>query len=184
MKTALSPKVRELAEVLNHNGVAVVRTDTLYGLLARAEAPAAVERVYKIKHRQKTKSPIVLISSLEQMFDRLTAEQQAICQQYWPGKVSIILPSLKAPAWLERGNQSIAYRMPDDEFLRQLLQLTGPLIAPSANPEGWPPAKNITEAKKYFGDQVDVYCDGGEVADPAPSKLLRINQTGAVERLR
>ena len=43
------------------------------------------------------------------------------------------------------------------------LEQTGPLIAPSANLQGQPPAKNIQEAYEYFGDAVDLYVDGGTV---------------------
>ena len=44
-----------------------------------------------------------------------------------------------------------------------LLKQTGPLVAPSVNPEGQSPAKNIAEARKYFGDKVDFYQDGGRL---------------------
>src|SRR5204863_149383 len=65
--------------------------------------------------------------------------------------------------YLHRGTNTLALRLPKDESLQNLLKKTGPLIAPSANVEGLPPAKNITDAKKYFGDGVDLYIDGGEI---------------------
>ncbi|MBW6431834.1 Sua5/YciO/YrdC/YwlC family protein, partial [Patescibacteria group bacterium] len=43
----------------------------------------------------------------------------------------------------------------------------GPLIAPSANPEGMPPALNITIAKEYFGSKVDYYRDSGNLEGEA-----------------
>ncbi len=174
----------ELPVILNNGDVAVLRTDTLYGIVARADNQAAVERVYSIKHRNEHKSPIVLISSYDQIFDTITILQREICEYYWPGKVSIILPSANAPTWLERGNQSIAYRMPSSEALLKLISITGPLIAPSANPEGQAPAMSIHQARSYFSDQVDAYCDSGEVTDNSPSKLLLVHEDGNIERLR
>lgn len=61
--------------------------------------------------------------------------------------------------------------------------LVGSLIAPSANPEARLPAKNIEEAKKYFGDLVDLYIDGGELKNK-PSKLIRLNNNGSIIVLR
>ena len=50
------------AEVLNRGGVAVIPTDTVYGLAARPDVPEAVERLYTIKGRE-AKKPIALLAS-------------------------------------------------------------------------------------------------------------------------
>lgn len=75
--------------------------------------------------------------------------------------------------YLHRGTKSLAFRLPKKKPLRELLEKTGPLVAPSANPQGLEPAKNITEAKKYFGDMVDVYVAGGKL-EGKPSKLISL----------
>lgn len=175
---------QKVIDILRDGGVGILRTDTLYGFVASANNEEAVERVYAIKDRSDTKSPIVLVSSLDQLFEKPSDIERKLLDEKWPGKVSIILSSQNAPAWIERGNHSVAYRMPDDEALRRLIAQTGPLIAPSANPQGATPAMNIDQAINYFGDTVDFYVDSGEVLDSAPSQLLRIDESGEVERLR
>lgn len=162
----------------------VVRTDTLYGIVAQAANEHAVEAVYVAKGRTPTKSPIVLIANIGQLIDIYDETTITRVGDLWPGKNSVILPSPHGPAWLTRGNASIAYRIPDDARLRQLLEQTGPLIAPSANPEGQTPAMTIAEAQEYFGDKVDFYVDGGEVTNDMPSKLWRLRSDGELERLR
>lgn len=174
----------EIIDTLKRGGIGVLRTDTLYGIVARADSGDAVERVFNLKQRTPTKSPIVLISNPSDMFD---AYDETIIKQlddFWPGKNSIILPSNRGPHWLTRGNESIAYRMPANKPLRELITSTGPLIAPSANPEGLPPANSVVEAKRYFGDMVDFYVDSGVVTDEMPSKLLKLQSKGTFERLR
>jgi L-threonylcarbamoyladenylate synthase len=173
----------QLVAVLKAGGVAVIRTDTIYGIVARADDEAAVERIYTIKQRTPNKSPIVLLATPEDIFDTPSSRELAFTEGLWPGKNSIIFPSAQAPHWLDRGNESIAYRLPDDDNLLGLLKKTGPLIAPSANPEGLPPAMNIQEAMDYFGEQIDIYVDGGQVVDATPSRLFRITDQG-LERLR
>lgn len=169
-----------LVELLNRGGIAVLRTDTLYGVVARAADEAAVERIYQLKDRTQHKPCIVLVADIEQLFDPLTLDVGG----KWPGPVSIILPSPQAPAWLKRGGDTVAYRLPDDAILRHLLRQTGPLIAPSANPEGEAPALTISEAEAYFGREVDAYVDEGVVADDVPpSQLWKVGAEGW-ERLR
>lgn len=99
--------------------------------------------------------------------------------------VSVILPCRnKKFLYLHRGTNTLAFRLPANpvknfishgarKSLRVLLRETGPLVAPSANPEGKPPARTIREAKKYFGDAVDFYADGGTVSSQ-PSALIAI----------
>lgn len=184
MKEFTSITDPQIAVILNAGGIGVLRTDTLYGVVARADDESAVERVYAVKGRDHTKSPIVLIGELSQMFDDLPAAAELVAAQEWPGKTSVIVPSQAAPAWIKRGNGSVAYRLPDNDDLRELLRSTGPLIAPSANPEGRIPAADISEARTYFGQTVDFYVDGGHVDDDTPSQLLKIQSDGTVDRLR
>ncbi len=154
-------KKSQIASILKEGGVAVIPTDTLYGLVARADTQSSVQRIYSIKGRTPTKPLIILISSLqdvERFFIQLSDSQKNICEKLWPGKVSIILPCVQEQfAYLHRGTNSLAFRMPKARWLRQLIAQTGPLVAPSANPEGLEPAKTIKEARAYFGDKVDGY---------------------------
>lgn len=172
-----------LPEILQSGGIGVVRTDTIYGVVASASNQVAVERIYAVKARQPDKQLIVLVDSITDVFDEYPPEVFAILSSLWPGKNSIILPSTHAAPWLLRGGDSLAYRVPDDDNLRALLRKTGPLVAPSANPESLPPAMAIDQAIAYFGDDVDVYVDGGTVADSHPSSLYRLS-SGKLEQLR
>lgn len=166
-------------------------TDTLYGVVASAMDAAAVERVYRVRGRDEGKPCIVLIGdidALERFGIVLGERMRSMLEEVWPGKVSVILPCPDERfAYLHRGTGTIAFRVPDVPALRGLLRKTGPLIAPSANPQGKPPAKTIAEAKNYFGDTVDFYIDGGTL-DSEPSTVVRfidgklsVVREGAVE---
>ena len=160
-----------------------MRTDTIYGLVGQAANKEVVERIYTIKHRTPSKSPIILIGDISQMFDTYDAKISSKFPDYWPGANSLILPSKKAPTWIKRDNESVAYRLPANKQLRELLMKTGPLIAPSANPEGMPPAVSIREARAYFHELVDYYEDGGVCSQSTASNLFKLNST-STEQLR
>lgn len=164
----------------------MIRTDTLYGIVARANDEAAVERLYAVRKRDLNKASIVLIANISQIWEAEEAQsRQDILQKFWPGPVSIILPvHAKSPLHVHRGLNSIAFRVPNDKELQELLTATGPLIAPSANPEGEPPASSIGQAVGYFGEMVDFYVNSGECKNVQPSKLIRIEPDGSLQRLR
>ncbi len=174
----------QLVECLEKGGVAVIRTDTLYGLVARIDDEQAVEKVYELKRRDTDKPCIVLIPDAsyvpahQESINRLTEKHKGI-------PTSILVPKSTEPSWITRGQDLVAYRIPQDENLRAVLKKTGPIIAPSANPQGLPPAKNIQEAQEYFGQSVDCYVDGGEVSpEIGASQLIQVNPDGSETQLR
>lgn len=160
-------------------GIGVIPTDTLYGIVGSALIPEAVERIYKLRKRNKAKPMIVLIASLAdlKLFDvKLSAKEAGFLKEYWPGKLSVIFKvSKKEFAYLHRGTQSIAFRLPKLAWLQKLLKETGPLVAPSANFEGEKPALTIKEAVKYFKNEIDFYLDDGK-KNSAPSTLIKFER--------
>ena len=165
-----------ILEKLREGGIGVLTTDTLYGLVGLALKEDVVERIYKLKNRQPDKPLIILIADRKDLglFGVAPDEKtQKYLDSVWPGPVSVILPAPGAPAHLLRGGETLAFRLPNKPDLIKILKEVGPLVAPSANPEGLPPATNIAEAKKYFGDRIDFYLDGGELRGE-PSNLVSL----------
>jgi tRNA threonylcarbamoyl adenosine modification protein (Sua5/YciO/YrdC/YwlC family) len=173
--------------ILHGGGVVVLPTDTVYGIVASAFDPRAVERVFHLRQRDMCKAVIVLISDQEELQRfSIPLDEQAgtFLRSVWPGKVSVVLPTTEPARWthLHRGTDCIAFRVPADPTLRSFLNQTGPLIAPSANVSSQPCATTVEEARAYFGDHVDHYIDGGTLTG-APSTLVRWTPEG-VEILR
>jgi L-threonylcarbamoyladenylate synthase len=170
--------------MFNEGAIGVIPTDTVYGVVARAADPKAVARLYELKKRDN-KPGTLIAASLEQLEELgLKHRYLKAVEQYWPGAVSVIIPAADPNLkYLHQGKMSLAVRIPDDKKLQQLLKDNGPLLTSSANQPDQPPANTITEAKKYFGDQVDFYVDGGDLSGRQPSTVIRIIDD-AVEVLR
>ena len=175
--------ISEISKSLLDEGVVVMRTDTIYGVIARADSQKAVEKVYTAKKRATDKQCIVLIAEPNSV--PVHSELIAFYSAANETPTSIVVPSSDEPSWITRGGNSVAYRLVKDDMLRQVISQVGPVIAPSANPEGLPPARNIEEARAYFDDQVDLYVDGGEVPDTVQaSRIILVNPDGSVDYLR
>lgn len=174
---------KEITNILKKDGVAIIPTDTLYGIVAKALSKDAVKKVYKVKGRDTGKPCIVLITKLDDLkkFDidlnKLAGgEWELFLKHVWPGKVSVVLPCPKKIwKYLHRDTGSIAFRMvgPKNKNLYTLINEIGPLVAPSANPQGQAPARTLDEAHGYFGDMVDGYVSGG-TRDVPPSTLVSL----------
>ncbi|MBI2633355.1 MAG: threonylcarbamoyl-AMP synthase [Parcubacteria group bacterium] len=176
---------RKLALLLKEGVPAVMPTDTIYGICGSALNKSAIEKIYALRKRNFKKPMIVLISDfndLKILGIKISVADKKILKKIWPAKISVILrcPNKKFN-YLHRGTKKIAVRMPKSEFLTKVLEISGPLVAPSANWEGEKPAKTIAEAKKYFGNKV-VYYDAGKIAG-RPSTLLKL-KNGAFEVIR
>ena len=170
----------EIAQALINGKVGVLPTDTVYGLVATVNDKTAVTRIYNIKKRDE-KPGTIIAASVDQLVE-LGIERASLraAEKYWPGAVSVVLPEVGLE-YLHLGRNSLAVRIPDNQFLLQLLQITGPLVTSSANLSGQPVANNISEAFEYFGNQqVDFYVDGGDLSKNLPSTILKLSDGGVV----
>lgn len=171
---------KDAVAILKAEGVGVIPTDTLYGLVGQALSKKAVKRIYALKGRNIKKPFIILIAAIRdlKLFNiKLDAETKNILKEIWPGKVSVILPCPeKNFFYLHRGKNTLAFRVPRKPTLQKLLKKTGPLVAPSANRESLKPAATIKEARVYFGDTVDFYVGAGKRLPLTPSSLIKIDK--------
>ncbi len=170
---------KKVIKILKEGGIGVLPTDTIYGLVGSALSKNTVERIYKVRKREKRKPFIILISSskdLKIFGIKLKAFQKKLIKKFWPGPFSLIFEcKSKKFKYLHRGKKSLAFRVPKPKWLRKLLREVGPLVAPSANLAKMPPATNIKEAKNYFKNNVDFYFNCGKI-DKKPSTLIDVRE--------
>jgi L-threonylcarbamoyladenylate synthase len=173
----------KVIELLKNGGVGLLPTDTIYGLSAVALNKESVEKIHKLKQRDDGKPLVALIGNLNQLQELgLSAVNTEALEKYWPAPLSVEFDATHAPEWLHRGKKYFAVRLPDNRQLRDLIAKTGPLVSTSANLQAQEPAKNIKEAKMYFGDKLDFYVDAGEI-NGISSTLVKI-ENGQLKVLR
>lgn len=173
----------EIARLLNAGAVAVIPTDTVYGIVACANNPIAAQKVLAVKGR-KLKPGTIIAASPEQIIALgIAAHKVKAVEKFWPGAVSVVLPMKAELEYLHSGALSLPFRIPDNKELRDLLHKTGPLATTSANMPDEKTAETIQEAIDIFGDNIDVYVDGGPLRDAKPSTIVKMTN-GKIEILR
>lgn len=181
------PEIKQIIQLLKSGRIGVLPTDTIYGIVGSALNPQTVEEIYRLRKRTPDKPMIILISSIEDVKRfgiKLTKKQKDFLEKIWPNPISVVLPCTNEKfKYLHRTTFSLAFRIPKHDMLLTILKRVGPLVAPSANFEAELPAENIDQAKKYFGDKISFYLDGGKIKSQ-PSTILKLNQDGLVTVLR
>lgn len=177
--TTLAPADCEhAARILRDGSLAVLPTDTVYGIGALASDAAAVARLLAAKGRGRQMPPPVLLPSVDAMEEvavNIPAVAHRLAQAYWPGGLTLILEARPDLGWdLGDTNGTLAVRMPDHPATLALLEATGPLAVTSANTTGEPPATHLAQAQDYFGDTVKVYIDGGPSQVGTASTILHL----------
>lgn len=179
-----SPRAVEwAAESLATGGVIALPTDTVYGIAASLSHPAAVERIYSLKGRDRAKPIPVLISSTEMVrrlgFD-LPADLDLWLDRFWPGALTIVLQTTTAmPEAVTGGGTTVGLRMPNHQLALEVIGKAGGAVAcTSANRSGQPPALSATEVANIFDDEIDLILDGGLAAGGTASTVAAIEPDG------
>ncbi|MDQ3941030.1 MAG: L-threonylcarbamoyladenylate synthase [Actinomycetota bacterium] len=166
-----------VARALVEGGVAVIPTDTVYGLAASPGSPAAIDAIFDLKGRDRAKALPVLGADVDALASIVDLDERAmrLAATFWPGPLTIVLPRAAGfDVDLGIGSEvSVAVRVPQHDLARELLSATGPLAVTSANLSDAPPASSVDEARAIFGDRVAAYLDGGR-CDGAPSTIVSL----------
>ena len=154
----LNEVLNQVASILRNGGLAVVPTETVYGLAAYAYNDYAVDKVYEVKRRPRTSPIIVLTDSLESAHELavIPREYEELLRQFWPGPLTAILHRAeKSPQKLCK-DDTIAIRISSHEFILKLTEKVGPITGPSANISGKPSPTKITHVIEDLWGKVDI----------------------------
>ncbi|MEX0910316.1 MAG: L-threonylcarbamoyladenylate synthase [Candidatus Paceibacterota bacterium] len=161
----------EAEKIITQGKIAVLPTDTIYGLVASINFPEAISKINKLKNRDN-KPYIILINSLADLdlFKiKLNESQINVLNKLWPGPFSIAFDA------------KYSFRWPNKKELVNLIKNTGPIIATSCNHKDKPPATTIKDAFNYFGQEVDLYVPHPlEPLTAIPSTVISLDKTGHI----
>lgn len=176
--------------VLRSGGLILYPTDTVWGIGCDATNSEAIARIYQLKQRSETKSMIILLPD-EKDIPHYVAQSNPLIFDYIKGihkPTTMIYSGAKnlAPN-LIGSDGSIAIRIPEDPFCKQLLKKFGkPIVSTSSNLSGYPTPGVFTDIdaaiKKGVDYIVDHRQDEERVAEP--STIIRVKEDGGYEVIR
>lgn len=167
--------VEDVAGHLRAGHLAVIPTDTVYGLAAHLDYPSAIQEIFVAKGRPPEKPIPVLGADLEQLASIARFDERAkkLAERFWPGPLTIILPRVEGFDVDLGGDErrTVGVRVPKEPRTLELLRHTGPLAVTSANRSGEKEATTIDDARDALGDAATAYLDGGRCVG-TPSTIV------------
>ncbi|HLH13575.1 MAG TPA: L-threonylcarbamoyladenylate synthase [Solirubrobacteraceae bacterium] len=158
-----------LQECVAGGGVAVLPTDTVYGVCCDARDEAAARRLYALKGRPAARPAAVMFFTLQpalEMLSDLHPDERAALRALLPGPVTVLLanPSRRFAAACRTDPETLGLRVPSlPQHLRALESVAGAIMQTSANISGEPDARTLAQVPASIRDGADCVLDGGEL---------------------
>ena len=179
--------IERLVEVINNGNIAVVPTDTVYGIIGDATNIDVIHKVYEVKKRNYSKPLILMVSSID-MLEKYVLEvndiEKKLIDRYWPGKLTILFKkNNNVDDLITSGSNLVGIRYPDNKELNELMdKLNKPLISTSCNISSKEVITSIDMLEEDISKHVSYVYDGGILSDTS-STIARVND-GKIEIIR
>lgn len=172
-------KISAFSQIIKQGGIVAFPTETVYGLGASAFDPSAIEQVFNAKGRPSDNPLIVHVSNLKQLSsftDHFDERARLLAEKFWPGPISLIFPKRSSVLdQITAGLPTVAIRIPNHSMALDLINRTGPLVAPSANKSGRPSPTSATHIREDFGEDIPIL-DGGHTTIGLESTVLDLTE--------
>jgi len=157
--------ISETAELLMEGKIVILPTGTVYGLSSKYDDRDSIDKIHNIKKRNKNQPFIILISRLDdlkKLASDINPTARKILKKFWdikdPKPLTLIFKKNCAlESFITGGSPNIAIRLADTGFLREIINICGPIISTSATISGiktYP--KKIEDIPPEIRKQVDL----------------------------
>jgi L-threonylcarbamoyladenylate synthase len=185
---ATQVEIETAVQALRDGELVAFPTETVYGLGANAQNPAAVTRIFAAKGRPANHPVIVHLDSpryLHRWVRDVPEAATRLAQAFWPGPLTMVMPrAANVHDVITGGQDTVAIRVPAHPMAQQLLTaFGGGIAAPSANRYGRLSPTRAEHVREELGDAVRVILDGGECQLGLESTIVSF-EDGAVRLLR
>ena len=169
--------VEAAIEALRAGRLAVIPTDTVYGLAADGASEDAARALYAAKGRGAAQPTALLFASVELVLERLpelAPRAAGIVRAALPGPLTLVLPRGAAvPLEVTAGGDTVAVRVPQHAVAQALLRAAAiPVAAPSANLFSRPSPTRAAHVRDDLDGRIDMILDGGPTAVGVESTVL------------
>jgi L-threonylcarbamoyladenylate synthase len=176
-------EIETAVQALRDGELVAFPTETVYGLGANAQNPAAVRKIFDAKGRPPTHPVIVHLDDprfLHRWVREVPQAASKLAEAFWPGPLTMVMPrAANVHDVITGGQDTIAIRVPSHPMAQQLLTaFGGGIAAPSANRYGRLSPTRAEHVREELGDTVRVILDGGECQLGLESTIVAFESDG------
>ncbi len=183
----MNEEINKIIDVLSKGEIAILPTDTVYGLTGDATSLKAIKLANDIKKREKSQPLLILVSSID-MLKKYTKNisdlELEVINKYWPNKLTVLFEKNDLLSdELTASSPYVGVRMPDNKLLLDIMnKYNKPLLSTSANIHSKDVITKISLLEDEMRDSVSYIYDAGELSTTA-STLIKI-ENGKIKILR
>ncbi len=181
--------MEKIIEILENGGTILYPTDTIWGIGCDATNIDAINKIFEIKKREKTKSMIILVESEKRLQDLVDVPEMAweiIDLSEKP--VTLIYDNPRnLPKEILAEDGSIGIRLVKDDFCKKLIsKLNKPLVSTSANFSGEKSPMKFSDISQEIIDSVDFAVEENleKISEYSGSSVIRIWNNGRIKVIR
>ncbi|NRA73278.1 MAG: threonylcarbamoyl-AMP synthase [Rickettsiales bacterium] len=181
----ISKEIQTINNYLQNDGVICFPTETVYALACDATRPTAINKLYKIKNRDKKKQFSILMSDLKTIEKYAAVDNHAriLIKKFSPGAITYILKNKKLSNW----PQSLGIRIPNHPIAQSILKnYPTPLVGTSVNISGQKSARVFNEIPEVIKNSVDIIVTdtSNTLASGLPSTIVDLSISGKYKIIR
>lgn len=183
----MNEEINKIIDVLSKGEIAILPTDTVYGLTGDATSLKAIKLANDIKKREKPQPLLILVSNID-MLKKYTKNisdlELEVINKYWPNKLTILFEKNDLLSdELTASSPYVGVRMPNNKLLLDIMnKYNKPLLSTSANIHSKDVITKISLLEDEMRDSVSYIYDAGELSTTA-STLIKI-ENGKIKILR
>ncbi|MFC6905314.1 L-threonylcarbamoyladenylate synthase [Halalkalicoccus tibetensis] len=177
-------EIERAVRAIREGELVVYPTETVYGLGADALDPAAVERVFEAKGRDRSKPLSMAVPDVEiaDEYTELTERERAFMREFLPGPVTVVVEAgPETPEELTAGRSRVGIRIPDHELALALLGEVSPITATSANVSGNPSVRRAAELDPAIREAAARVLEGDSGTEETESTVVDVER-GEIHR--
>lgn len=178
--------IAKISDLLKEGGVIVYPTDTFYGIGCDIMNKKAIERVYQLKQRSRSKPFSFICSGLTDisLYAKVSNYAYKTMKRLLPGPYTFILEGSRlVPKIMVTKRKSAGIRVPDHNICLALVEALGhPILSTSASLSDETVFYDPSLIHDRFGSRLDAVIDGGPVPGKPSSIISLVNDTPEVIR--
>ncbi|WP_026898566.1 L-threonylcarbamoyladenylate synthase [Daejeonella oryzae] len=186
----MKEEINKALEVLKNGGIILYPTDTIWGIGCDATNAEAVDKIFKLKGRDESKSMIILLDSENKLASYVSDIPEVAYDliEYAENPLTIIYSGAKnlAPNTISQDG-SVAIRIVKNDFCQQLIQrFRKPIISTSANKSGEPSPQMFSDISDDIINGVDyvVNWQQNDSSIGKPSTIMKLEADGRFKFIR
>ena len=181
--------MQNLIDTLKSGGIILYPTDTIWGIGCDATNVEAIQKIFDIKKREKSKSMIILVESVKRLQDLVDVPELAWeIMDLSEKPVTLIYDKPQnLPKELLAEDGSIGIRLVKDDYLKKLIgKLNKPLVSTSANLSGSKSPMKFSDISKEIINAVDAVAEENhdKISEYSGSSVIRMWKDGRVKVIR